>query len=527
MVNKIADGKTTDKIFGPQEVERESLIFTGILILALVLRVVFLLRIQCIAPDSPTYIYLTQDLIDKGFKDFFSHGFASVFTIYPIFIYLLNFIVGDLLVSAELVSLIFGTAVIFPLYFIARKLVGVRAGLVTAFFLAVHIYLIRYSGEVLKDATLFFFSVFALYFAFAGSWKRSYFFIFLAGVFAWITVLVRLYGIILIFAIPFALLVSELKDRRNIKEILTNLALFLVPIPLVGFIIFTILVGPDQEFVIGSFTRLVMNLEYANNIKFAEMLLNNIPHGVGEEYLELITGHFYLVATMEFINVLATAFTGFLFVLFIAGLYLDRKNLLKDKSRLFIISFTLPFFAFDFGILITHFIITKRQLLPLIIVLFPWSGLSLAAGLWWLKDKMSNSTGFLKKSARWIIPVVIFIWSVSTLLYISKPYREKMIYQKEAGEYIKEVVGEDSKILARSYASRVIFYSGGEGEYFYNPDDIKIKIDRINPDYLLWDTHMGPTPEVFGKLEEEGIIKFEKKFSNYRDEVVYIYRIIY
>jgi hypothetical protein len=164
--------------------------------------------------------------------------------------------------------------------------------------------------------------------------------------------------------------------------------------------------------------------------------------------------------------------------------------------------------------------------LPLILVLFPWSGLSFAAGIGWLKKKMSSSRGFLNKIVPFVIPFVIFVWSVSTLLYISRPYREKMIYQKEAGEYIKEMAGENSKILARSYDSRVIYYAGIEGEYYYNPDDIKIKIDLVDPDYLLWDTHMGPIPEVFGKLEEEGIIEFEKKFSNYRDEVVYIYRII-
>jgi len=509
-------------------VKREQIILTAIFLLALGLRVLMMFRIQVIAPDSPNYIYLTNDLIEKGFVDFFSHGFASIFTIYPIFIYLMDFIVKDILLSAKLVSLVFGTAVIFPLYYIARKLVGVKAALITIFFFATHPYLIRYSGEVLKDATLFFFSVTALYFAFAGNWKRSHLLFFLAGVFSWITVFVRLYGIVLIFAVPFAYIVSAIKDKRGVKEVVIDLLIFLVPVPLIGYVIFTIFVGSQQEFVIESFIRFVMGLSFTNYEEYAKTLINNIPKGVGDEYVELITNHFHLVATMEFINVLATAFTGFLFFLFIVGIYLDRKNILKDGSRLFLISFSLPFFLFDYGVIITHFILTKRQLLPLIIILFPWSAVSFAFGLWWTKDKMSTYKGLkgvLRPLSRWIIPAIFIIWIVSISLYIYRPYRAKNIYQKEAGKYIYEMVGEDSVILAQKYDSRVVFYAEGEGVYYYRDIAIRKKMDEFKPDFILWNTHIAPHPDVFGILEREGLIELDKTFLNNRDEYVYIYRV--
>ncbi|MBN1573738.1 MAG: glycosyltransferase family 39 protein [Deltaproteobacteria bacterium] len=522
MLNKLE----VEESFLTQDVKREKLIFTAIFLLALGLRILFLFRIQVIAPDSPNYIYLTNDLIEKGFVNFFSHGFANIFTIYPIFICLMNFLVKDILLSAELVSLIFGTAVIFPLYFIARKLVGVRAGLVTAFFFATHLYLIRYSGEVLKDSTLFFFSVASLYFAFAGTWKRSYLLFFIAGVFSWITVFVRLYGIVLIFAIPFAYLVSAIKDKRSIKEILINLLIFLVPIPLVGYAIFVIFVGPEKEFVIGSFMRFVTGLSFTNNKVYADNLINNIPKGVGDEYVELITSHFFLVATVEFINVLATTFTGFLFFFFVVGIYLDRKNILKDGSRLFLLSFSLPFFLFDYGIIITHCFLSKRQLIPLIIILFPWSAVSFTLGFWWIKDKMSVSTkGLLRWLSRVVIPAIFIIWIVSISLYNMKPYRAKNVYQKESGKYIYEMVGEESVILAQKYDSIVVYYAEGNGVYYHSPLEVRKKLDRFNPDFVLWNTHLDPLPDVFGVLEEEGLIELDRTFLNNRDEYVYIYRV--
>ena len=526
MIHKL-DNK---EIVGSSDVEKESLLFTIIFLLALLLRVVMFFSIKGIAPDSPNYIYETQRLIDYGFKEFFSQGFAGIFTIYPIFIYLLNLVVDNLLVSAKIVSLIFGTAVIFPLYLIARKLVGTRAALITAFCFATHPYLIRYSAEILKDTTLFFFSITALYFAFTGLWKKKYLFFFLAGVFSWITVLVRLYGIVLIFAIPFALIVSELKDKRSIKEILINLFLFLVPIPLFGFIFFYIFVGPEKEFVIESFTNLVLRLDYNAYNDYANSLINNLPPKVSSDYIELITNHFFIAATAKFFNVFFTAFTGFLFTLFVAGIYLDRKNIIKDKLRLFIISFSFPFFAFDFGIIFTHFIITKRQILPLILILLPWSAISLEAILWWLKERMSTSKKFLRWSSRWIILFVFFIWAFSTLLYVARPYREKIIYQEEAGKYIKETAGEGATILANKYSSRAIFYAGGKEEYFpahivEDSNKFLYKIEVVNPDYIFWDTRIAPLPDSFGELEDKGIIEFDKKFVSIRDEVVYIYRV--
>lgn len=526
MINEL-DNK---EIVGSSEVEKESLFFTIVFLIALALRVIMFLRIQGIAPDSPNYIYSTQGLIDNGLKHFFSQGFAGIFTIYPIFIYLVNLLVDNLLLSAKLVSLIFGTAVIFPLYLIARKLMGIRVALITAFCFAVHPNLVRYSVEILKDATLFFFSITALYFAFTGLWKKKYLFFFLAGVFSWITVLVRLYGIVLIFAIPFAFIVSELKDKRSIKEILINLFLFLVPIPLVGFVFFYIFVGPEQEFLIASFTNLVSGLNFTANSDYANSLLNNLPLGVSDDYMELITNHFYLVATVEFIHVFFNAFTGFLATLFVVGIYLDRKNIWKDKLRLFIISFAFPFFAFDFGIIITHFIVSKRQILPLILVLLPWSAIGLGTILWWSKEKMSSSKKFLRWSSRWIIPAVFLIWALSTMLYVARPYREKVLYQEEAGKYLKETAGTELVIMANNYNSRLVFYAGGYGKYFHvnsieNSNNFLLYLKKINPDYLLWDTHMGPLPDLFGEFEDKGIIEFEKKFVSTRDEIVYIYKV--
>ncbi len=526
MINKLEN----KEIVGTSNVERESLLFTIVFLLALLLRVVMFLRIQGIAPDSPNYIYETQRLIDYGFKEFFSQGFAGIFTIYPIFIYLVNLLVDNLLLSAKLVSLIFGTAVIFPLYFITRRLMGIRVALITIFCFATHPYLIRYSVEILKDTTLFFFSITALYFAFTGLWKKKYLFFFLAGVFSWITVLVRLYGIVLIFAIPFAIIISELKDKRSIKEILTNLFLFLVPIPLVGFVFFYIFVGPEQEFLLGSFTSLVLRFDYTADTVFAKILINNIPSGISSDYIELITNHFYLVATAEFIDTFFSAFSGALFIFFIIGVYLDRKNIWRDRLRLFIISFAFPFFAFDFGIIITHFIVSKRHIMPLILVLLPWSGLGLGAILWWLKEWMSSSKKTLRWLSRWIIPAVFFIWAFSTMLYVARPYRAKVIYQEEAGKYLKETAGTELVIMANNYNSRVVFYAGGSGKYFHatkaeNRNKFMTIFNKFNPDYLLWDTHIGPLPDIYGEFEDKGLIEFEKKFVSTRDEVVYIYKV--
>ncbi len=351
------------------------------------LRAVMLFHQTVISPDSPGYIYNALAIGKEGLKSLFAGGFAGNFSIYPIFIYLTNLVIGDPVLSGQLVSLVFGSLAILLVYPITKEIMGARAGLIVAFLVAVHPHLIRYSGMVLKDSTLIFFALGAVALGLFGCTRRNRLLIVLAGILAWTTAVVRLYGIIVVPSLALAIVVYTLFQREGIKETLLRLALFLFPLPVVGYIAFLIFIGPHNEFFIESFLKvLTIVVSFVHQTgTYRDLLLRGNPE-ISRGYLDVITRYPRVSAAVHFVAVFGTAFFFFFFVLFLLGIYIDRKNLLNKGPRLFILSFASVYIFFDLAILMVFFFLTKRQLMPLVIVLLPWSALTFERGITWLTD---------------------------------------------------------------------------------------------------------------------------------------------
>ena len=536
----------------------EYIILAIIVALGLALRIVMLFNIKVVSPDSPTYIEMARTIKDYGLGAFFSQGYIGSFSIYPVFIHLMHLVIGDYILSAQLVSLIFGTMVFFPLYFIARRMMGVAIGLMTLFLVAVHPHLMRLAVEVLKDSTLFFFAITSVSLALVGSLDRKYLFILLAGVSTWLTVSVRLYAIILVPALLFAILVQSIVARDGLKRTLANLTLFLVPVPALILPIYFYLVGFGGDSLLMSIVTVIPSFGLQDTGYFAGLLIENNP-GVNYEYLTVITDYPYLCATAEFLNVLATAFFGFFFFLFIVGLFLDRKNLVREKNRIFILSFALVFLSGDYSIVIMFFFLTKRQILPLVLVLLPWSALALKEGLSWVQGRLSSApqgtrttsclirdrapqghvirnhakgryatgaryTRLCRVMSVWITPLVLGFWAISSFFYAGTPIYKKALYQREAGEFIKELSGEGSTILAPIADTRLILYAEGNGIFFRDEAEIPELIKTHSPDFVVWDMAQGPIPVTISFLHWSGEIVLIGEVESKRGPL-YLFRI--
>jgi hypothetical protein len=286
-------------------------------------------------------------------------------------------------------------------------------------------------------------------------------------------------------------------------------------------------VGPGNEFIIRSFVKVIglVLQRIRENGTYAEILIKNNPT-VNPDYLEVITGYPYVAATVHFLNVFATAFFPFYFVLLCVGLFLDRKNLLSNKPSLFILTLAAVYILLDLAIVNTFFFITKRHIIPLAVILLPWSALPIEWIMTRTRKYALDRSGIGRILMSSIIPVTAVVWLVSSFIYAGSPSRENVMseYKKAAGEYIRETGGDHPVIVVPGADELVHFYAGGKEITLDDPGDLEGSIDAGNPDFVLWDTDLGPLPEAYRRLAEGGRIELVTTITGDGDDAIYIYR---
>ncbi len=120
-----------------------------ILLFALALRLYVVMNAATIAVDSATDLKLAEAFTRGRYLEGIDPARPPL---HPFLVSLLWYLTGELELAARLLSLVCGVAVVLLGFLLARRLYDERVALVTAFFIAIHPYLIRYSGETLREA---------------------------------------------------------------------------------------------------------------------------------------------------------------------------------------------------------------------------------------------------------------------------------------------------------------------------------------------------------------------------------------
>jgi len=496
---------------------------------AVVLRGIMLSTMAIVAPDSPGYISMAESIAENGVAAYFGNGFDPNLTLYPIFIHLVHLIFGDYVISGQIVSLVFGCLVFIPVVYLARAAFDRETALMTLFLLAVHPLLVRYSAEVLKDTGLFFFILSGLALAHRGMDKDSPGISLIAGMAAWSAVLMRFFGIIAVPVAAIGALSLGIASRMPKGRIILHLCLFLIPIPLAVAVLFQIFVGIESTSILTDFSSFLQMITPPNPDTYADVLFSN-PDYTGRmlSYLDLITGHPYAFFLIELISVLGSAFVGIFILLFILGLFVTPPRENGFASRIFLTVSALVFLLIFYYVVSSFYFISKRHVMPVVLALFPWSGL----GLRYLLARIKEWTGLLGEKyvrvgglTRRIVSVILALWLAGAALYAFSPYRQDDRYQRDAGEYIAHEFGADASILMHLADSRSAFYAEGVPAYYMSPESLETSLNGENEyDFVMWDTKVGPKPEnLDGLLEGRGFVPIAT-FTGTDDDTIYLYR---
>jgi len=141
------------------------LYFWSIVILAILLRIFYLVDADCIEIDGAEYARLSENLLaGKGYTGLSGTPHMGLSPLYPILIAGLAFVIKNIELSGRIISLIFGTFTLFPVYLLVRRIFNRKAALLAILFLAIYPPMVLSSTAVLSEASYTFLFVWALYF---------------------------------------------------------------------------------------------------------------------------------------------------------------------------------------------------------------------------------------------------------------------------------------------------------------------------------------------------------------------------
>ncbi len=191
-----------------------------IVLFALFLRVYIIASAVTISVDGATDLGLARAFVEGRFSDAIDPRRPPL---YPLLVSLLYPLTGELELSARLVSLVFGLLIIPLGFWLGRTIYDERTGILTAFFISLHPYLIRYSGETLRETTYCFFAMLVVGLAMKAVMEKRAVVMILVGVvsaLAYLNKHVSL-GFLMIFTLWIALRnLKELKRDWHIRAVL-------------------------------------------------------------------------------------------------------------------------------------------------------------------------------------------------------------------------------------------------------------------------------------------------------------------
>ena len=449
------------------------------------------------------YIPVAKDFASGLFKKAISHNQQPL---YPLIVAVVSSWTPDFEVAGKLVSSFFGILMIFPVYFLGKRIFDEKIAFISSLLLAIHPYIRRFSADVLKESTYLFVIGTAIWFA----WRTiqdeknySYLFVPIFSVFAY---LVRPDGFEVLLAVFFYVLFVK---KFNIPGRKRKVILLLILSSIVLLLPYLFYIREVRgEWTFGKAKSIVEMLGLG-------VLKDNVP--LGQK----------IVYSLKRLNLDIVAILHPLYIfLFIAGLLKGILSRLKTGEGFLLSFFILHYVVLflmvlnttkwggDKTTLVVH--LSGRHVLPLLLISIYWTGEGFLAIYHWVYKKLESNhlllrSGPERKSILIMVSLLILISAV-ILPKTLKPQRYERLPEKWAGMWIKNQSGTGMTIFAT--VPRVAYYADGNCEYI---DFYKDNFDKVK-------TSMGEKKALYLAIRGEEVIDFPENAEAIKRDFVELTR---
>ncbi|HXX34058.1 MAG TPA: glycosyltransferase family 39 protein [Thermodesulfobacteriota bacterium] len=408
-----------------------------LLAFAFVLRTFLILFPEVIYNDGVEYIRSAKLILSGDW------GGSKAPPLYPVLIGLTSLVTSNFELAGIWVSVIFGTLVVLPVYYLGREIFDEKVGILAALFAVVHPFLYLSSGSVLTESVYHFLLATAVLFGWQAFCRGRFRDILLFSLFTSLAYLTRPEAIGFLFILSFwVLFIHPLPGRRRGLE--------RVKIAVLAILCFLVFSSPylyqlrketgrweiSKKFSIsvGSLSREeaapIESLTKTKKITLVSFVTEPIP------VLKKI-GFGWVQAIYKF----QLGFHPLLFILAVFGFAWSMEKRSSKEGSFYLLSY----FIFYLGLLLPFFWTARRYTSLISTIALPWASLGFISLAEWITPRL--------KEGRWkrTFPV-LFLLFVLTVIFIQGRVihgRDHRFIQKEAGLWIKDHLSQKGKIMSR------------------------------------------------------------------------------
>ncbi|HRS89410.1 MAG TPA: glycosyltransferase family 39 protein [Smithellaceae bacterium] len=475
----------------------ETVLFLGVLIVAVVARSIAWFNSEMIAPDGTLYIGQARAIFYGQWDVIAACGGIRSLSLYPFLIAVVYNIFHDWVIAGQAINFVFGTATIVPVYMLLRQFVNYKISALTTLLVAVIPLFVSVSIEVLRDPMYWFFLAMGLYFFTVSFNKENNLFLLFSSIFFLLATAARIEAIIIFFA-SFLYLLWKIREIRKT---------FVFISPVLILIAFASIVVYLKDFSFHDFYRVKDVLGRMSNL-FSDYfkietglkeLTDNIDgktYGSLKAFLSEARMSFWLVAIGMMANRIFEMLLYVLAVPFIVG-FGQLKRIKKDP-RLVYFMLLAASSLFVLYMSIFHIWVLERRY----VVLFILPSLVFAAIGLELMVKWFGSRFRIKESI--VIIALACFMIIFTLPRNIEPIHHSKLAYKEIGEFIStrekvknEAIGISASSATQSWVSfyanlnykGAICYKATKvncWELFAKNDILISQLKERNIKYFLW-----------------------------------------
>jgi hypothetical protein len=418
----------------------------------------YLASMQIITIDGILYIKIAKGINLGNLQGVTDYGF---FNLYSFLIALFQMIFHDWEYSGQMVSVVFGSLTIIPLFFLIRGLFNRNVAIVSALIFAVHPRFVEYSSDVLREPVFWFFSIAALWLAWEGiSHKKSFLFV-LSSMSTGFAMFTRVEGAMVFLIVVLWILWFFLNDKQNRKKVLLYMCIFLFSLPIMASPALLLVRNKLNRWEVGLSLSKVPQLIYSNNQSLdLEQELISRTSGQLQAFFDLSTRHRYTTFFMEVLYKFFKSFNVILFFLFLCGVYKRRFIPYSQKDIMVLIWFSVAFIGSYLYLTKTYYLGTRHGLL----MAFPalaWAG----AGFFEIRERIKKWFGGMElyqKYARFDVLFLIVLMLAVLVPQTILSYRYDKVELKKAGIVLKNMGFSNTTFIVQPTLNRVAFYADAE-----------------------------------------------------------------
>ena len=448
-------------------IKNEKLDLAILLLISLLLSIYLFFRTYVISSDGASqYIPMAKVFASGLYKE--AIGFSGQQPLYSFLIALISPLVSDFEVAGKLISSFFGILVIFPVYFLGKRVFDQKIAFFSAFFLAIHPYFRRFSGDVLKESTYLFFLAIAIWFTLKTVQRGKMYSYLFVPFFSALVYLVRPDGIEILLVVFFYFFFIKKFDLPE-KKWAVILLLLLSSVIL--------------------FLPYLLHLREATGgwtLSKAKSVVGILGWGVTKDEVSFMTKVIYSLKKLN-LEIFAIYHPLFIFLLAV-GLLRRKSSHFKNEEKFLISFFVLHYLVLFLLILnltdwksgerVQGYLLSGRHVLPLLLISIYWVGGGFLNLYHWIYKKIeaNNLLNRLesKRKSNIILVTLLILILVIILPKTLKPQRYERLTEKWAGIWIKNQSGRGTMIFTT--IPRVAYYADGNCDYI---DFKKDKFDKI------------------------------------------------